>query len=101
MAMVPSFSEEGGVKSPAPPGKDRDAGEVKALACWAVEGWVVRESIWTDVRKTRTVFNDRSLSKMSGVLVVLCVCGMRSCNRIRSLEEGWFSVLVNTHIRFL
>jgi hypothetical protein len=35
---------DGGVKS-APPGKERDRGEVKALACKAVEGCVVRESI--------------------------------------------------------
>jgi hypothetical protein len=27
-----SFSEEGGVRSPAPPGKDSDEGEVKARA---------------------------------------------------------------------
>lgn len=40
-----SFSDEGGVRSPAPPGKDRDAGEVNALACCAVDGWVVRLSI--------------------------------------------------------
>lgn len=41
-----SFSE-GGVKSPAPPGKDRELGAVKALACCAVEGCVVKESIET------------------------------------------------------
>jgi len=35
---VPSFSEEGGVRSPAPPGKDSDDGEVKAFACCAVDG---------------------------------------------------------------
>lgn len=40
----PSFSE-GGVRSPAPPGKDKLAGEVKAEAWIAVEGWVLRESI--------------------------------------------------------
>lgn len=40
----PSFSE-GGVKSPAPPGNDNEAGEVKAVACSAVDGWVVRVSI--------------------------------------------------------
>ena len=40
----PSFSE-GGVKSPAPPGKDNEPGEVKAVAWVAVEGWVVRVSI--------------------------------------------------------
>lgn len=31
--------------SPAPPGNERDAGEVNALACRAVAGWVVRESM--------------------------------------------------------
>lgn len=40
-----SFSEDGGVKSPAPPGKDKDAGDVNAFACCAVDGWVVRESM--------------------------------------------------------
>lgn len=39
-----SFSE-GGVRSPAPPGNDKEAGEVKALACCAVDGWVVSVSI--------------------------------------------------------
>ena len=28
-----------------PPGKDREAGEVKALACWAVNGCEVRVSM--------------------------------------------------------
>lgn len=46
IAMFPSLSE-GGVKSPAPPGKEREAGDVKARACCALEGWVVRESIVT------------------------------------------------------
>ena len=41
---LPSFSE-GGVNSPAPPGKDKEAGEVKAVACCAVDGCVVRVSI--------------------------------------------------------
>ena len=40
-----SFSELGGVRSPAPPGKDSDDVAVKARACCALEGWVVRESI--------------------------------------------------------
>ena len=35
--IFPSFSE-GGVRSPAPPGKDKLAGEVKAEAWIAVEG---------------------------------------------------------------
>lgn len=35
--LCPSFSE-GGVRSPAPPGKDRLAGEVKAEAWIAVDG---------------------------------------------------------------
>lgn len=39
----PSFSE-GGVRSPAPPGKDKLAGEVKAEAWIAVEGCVLREA---------------------------------------------------------
>ena len=41
---LPSFSD-GGVNSPAPPGKDKEAGEVKAVACCAVDGCVVRVSI--------------------------------------------------------
>lgn len=49
MPLAPwtSFTEEGGVKSavPATPGKERDEGEVKARACCALDGWVVRESI--------------------------------------------------------
>ena len=40
-----SASEEGGVRSAAPPGYDREAGDVKAFACCAVEGCVVRVSI--------------------------------------------------------
>ena len=40
-----SFSEEGGVKSPAPPGNDKEAGDVNAFACCAVEGWVVSDSM--------------------------------------------------------
>lgn len=47
LTMFPSFSEEGGVRSPAPPGNDREAGDVKALACCAVDGWVVSDSIVT------------------------------------------------------
>jgi hypothetical protein len=48
-AMIPSFSEDGGVRSPvpAPPGKDREAGEVKALAWCALDGWVVSVSMVT------------------------------------------------------
>ena len=42
----PSFSD-GGVRSPAPPGNDRDAGEVKALACCAVDGCELSESMLT------------------------------------------------------
>jgi hypothetical protein len=45
LRCCPSFSEDGGVNSPAPPGKDSDAGPVKALACSAVLGCVVSESI--------------------------------------------------------
>ena len=39
--LLPSFSEGGVI----PPGKDKEAGEVKAVACCAVEGWVVRVSM--------------------------------------------------------
>jgi hypothetical protein len=56
-----SFSEDGGVKSPAPPGKDNDAGEVKALACCAVDGCVVSESM---LRRTW------SRSRMEGLKMV-------------------------------
>ena len=42
--VLPSFSE-GGVSSPAPPGKDNEAGEVKAVACCAVDGCVVSVSM--------------------------------------------------------
>lgn len=45
LCAIASFSEMGGVKSPAPPGKDSDEVAVKARACCALEGWVVRESI--------------------------------------------------------
>lgn len=34
------------MRSPAPPGNDREEVEVKALACSAVDGWVVRDSIF-------------------------------------------------------
>lgn len=40
-----SFTEEGGVRPPAPPGKESEDGEVNARACCALDGWVVRESI--------------------------------------------------------
>lgn len=43
-----SFTEEGGVRSPAPPGKESEEGEVKARAWCALDGWVVRESILRD-----------------------------------------------------
>jgi hypothetical protein len=43
--VVDSFRSEGGVRSPAPPGKERDWGEVKALAWRAVEGWELSDSI--------------------------------------------------------
>lgn len=48
-----SFSDEGGVRSPAPPGKEREDGEVKARACCALEGWVVRESMMGDSQDHR------------------------------------------------
>ena len=41
---LPSFSEGGVI----PPGKDKEEGDVKAFACCAVEGWVVRVSIVVD-----------------------------------------------------
>jgi hypothetical protein len=41
----PSFSDEGGVNSPAPPGKDSEPGAMKDLACCAFEGWVASESM--------------------------------------------------------
>ena len=44
-----SLSEDGGVISPAPPGNDSEAGEVKALACCAVEGCVVSDSMMAAV----------------------------------------------------
>lgn len=40
-----SLTDEGGVRSPAPPGKESEEGEVNARACCALDGWVVRESI--------------------------------------------------------
>jgi hypothetical protein len=40
-----SLASDGGVRSPAPPGKESEAGEVKALACIAVEGWEFRDSL--------------------------------------------------------
>ncbi len=46
LAMA-SFESEGGVKSPAPPGNERDCGDVKALACSAVDGRAMRVSIRT------------------------------------------------------
>ena len=42
---LPYFSDDGGVRSPAPPGKDSDEGEVNAFACCAVDGWVWRVSM--------------------------------------------------------
>ena len=38
LRCCPSFSDEGGVKSPAPPGNDSDEGAVKARACSALAG---------------------------------------------------------------
>jgi hypothetical protein len=47
--MAASLFSKGGVRSPAgTPGKESDWGEVKALACWAVEGCVVRDSMIFD-----------------------------------------------------
>jgi hypothetical protein len=43
--VIASFASEGGVRSPAPPGKERDWGDVKAFACSAVDGWELRDSI--------------------------------------------------------
>lgn len=42
----PSFSDEGGVKSPAPPGNESDVGAVKALACCAFAGWDMIAGCW-------------------------------------------------------
>lgn len=55
---VPSFSE-GGVKSPAPPGNDNEAGEVKAVACCAVDGCVVRVSI---LNRLQEIDGDRAIT---------------------------------------
>lgn len=52
--------------SPAPPGYDKDVGAVKALACSAVDGCVVSESIFTInelLRCIRLDLVDRDLSK--------------------------------------
>jgi len=38
-------SDDGGERSFAPPGKLRLPGATKFLACWALDGWVVRVSI--------------------------------------------------------
>ena len=46
-SMAAPFSDDGGVKSEETPGNDREAGEVKALACCGLAGWVVSESIVT------------------------------------------------------
>ena len=43
--VCPSFSDEGGVSSPAPPGKDSEPGAMKDLACCAFAGWVASESM--------------------------------------------------------
>lgn len=40
-----SVSVDGGVRSPAPPGKEREEGPVKAFACKGVAGCVVRLSM--------------------------------------------------------
>ena len=44
--MCPSFSEGGVDKPTVPFGNEREPGAVKAEACWAVDGCVVRESIF-------------------------------------------------------
>ena len=46
VAFAISVSDGGGVSAAAPPGKERDEGEVKALACWAVDGCVVSVSMF-------------------------------------------------------
>ena len=51
---------DGGVRSPAPPGKESDAGDVKAFACIAVDGWEFKDSL-----------------RVSMVAVVLAVDGAR------------------------
>jgi len=48
LASVPCFSPCAFICCPSslrPPGKDSDAGEVNCLACWAVAGCEVRESM--------------------------------------------------------
>jgi len=45
LTALRSGSENGGVKSPVPPGKDREAGLVKAFAWRALLGWEFRVSI--------------------------------------------------------
>jgi hypothetical protein len=45
VALAISDSDGGGVSAAAPPGKESEEGEVKAFACWAVEGCVVSVSI--------------------------------------------------------
>lgn len=45
VAFNASGSDGGGVSAAAPPGKESEEGDVKAFACWAVEGCVVSVSI--------------------------------------------------------
>lgn len=49
-----SISEDGGVRSPAPPGNDKDAGLVKAFACRAFCGWEMMADMTVD-EPTRAV----------------------------------------------
>lgn len=43
--LTPFLSSVGGVRSPAPPGKDKEDGAVNALACRAFWGWVLNDSM--------------------------------------------------------
>lgn len=97
-APWPSFSEEGGVRSPAPPGKDSEFGDVKALACCAVDGWVVSDSIVT-CEDTQAVEQTQSLVILwwpgEGSLQGECKVRSRTfvCPRVRS--EGWGISAIN------
>lgn len=78
----PSFSDDGGVRWPAPPGKDSEVGAVKSRACCAVDGWVMYAASMLTVRLRSGSFCPEYARDdwQSGVVGQRWPC-VRVCNR--------------------
>lgn len=60
-----TFTSFGGVNSPITPGNDNDWGDVKALACNAVDGWEFRDSIMSNQVEISSSDYAASLSRLN------------------------------------